>query len=201
MSPSPNPESHQDPALQHRGNFLESSLKLFRYYQSLGEKAMAQLTDEEVSHKPNDDSNSIALIVHHLSGNMLSRFTDFMTTDGEKPWRDREKEFSEAYPNKATMLAAWEKGWHCVFTALEPLREKDLTTIIYIRNEGQTVLEAIQRQLAHYASHVGQIIYQAKVIKGSQFKSLSIPKGGSAAFNDDKFSQEKTRRHFTEGLK
>lgn len=184
-----------------RGNFLESSLKLFRYYQSLGEKAMAQLTDEEVMRKPNDDSNSIALIVHHLSGNMLSRFTDFMTTDGEKPWRDREKEFSEAYPDKAAMLKAWENGWRCVFTALEPLREKDLATIIYIRNEGQTVLEAIQRQLAHYASHVGQIIYQAKVIKGSQFQTLSIPKGGSAAFNDGKFSQEKTRRHFTDGLK
>lgn len=187
--------------MEDRGNFLDSSLKLFRYYQSLGNKAMAQLTDEEVMRKPNDDSNSIALIVHHLSGNMLSRFTDFMTTDGEKPWRDREKEFSEAYPNKASMLAAWEDGWRCVFTALEPLREKDLATIIYIRNEGQTVLEAIQRQLAHYASHVGQIIYQAKVIKGSQFQTLSIPKGGSAAFNDGKFSQEKTRRHFTDGLK
>ena len=162
---------------------------------------MAQLNDEEVLRKPNDDSNSIALIVHHISGNMLSRFTDFMTTDGEKPWRDREKEFSEAYPNKAAMLAAWEDGWRCVFTALEPLREKDLPTIIYIRNEGQTVLEAIQRQLAHYASHVGQIIYQAKVIKGSQFQTLSIPKGGSAAYNDTKFSQDKSRRHFTDGLK
>ncbi len=200
MSPSPhNPDNQQ--AMEDRGNFLDSSIKLFRYYQSLGNKAMAQLTDEEVMRKPNDDSNSIALIVHHLSGNMLSRFTDFMTTDGEKPWRDREKEFSEAYPNKASMLAAWEDGWRCVFTALEPLREKDLPTIIYIRNEGQTVLEAIQRQLAHYASHVGQIIYQAKVIKGSQFQTLSIPKGGSAAFNDGKFSQEKTRRHFTDGLK
>ncbi len=187
--------------MSDRGNFLESSIKLFRYYQSLGNKAMAQLTDEEVMRKPNDDSNSIALIVHHLSGNMLSRFTDFMTTDGEKPWRDREKEFSEAYPDKAAMLAAWEDGWRCVFTALEPLREKDLPTIIYIRNEGQTVLEAIQRQLAHYASHVGQIIYQAKVIKGSQFQTLSIPKGGSAAYNDTKFSQDKSRRHFTDGMK
>jgi hypothetical protein len=193
---SPSPDKHPN-----RGNFLESSLKLFRYYQSLGEKAIAQLTDEEVMRKPNEESNSIALIVHHLSGNMRSRFTDFMTTDGEKPWRDREKEFSEAFTDKAAMMTAWSSGWECVYTALEPLRESDLSTIIYIRNEGQTVLEAIQRQLAHYASHIGQIIYQAKVIKGSQFQSLSIPKGGSTAFNDAKFSQEKTRRHFTEGLK
>jgi hypothetical protein len=193
---SPSPDNHSD-----RGNFLESSLKLFHYYQSLGEKAIAQLTDEEVLRKPNEESNSIALIVHHLSGNMLSRFTDFMTTDGEKPWRDREKEFSEAYPDKAAMMTAWNSGWQRVYEALEPLRESDLSTIIYIRNEGQTVLEAIQRQLAHYSSHVGQIIYQAKVIKGSQFQTLSIPKGGSAAFNDGKFSQEKTRRHFTDELK
>lgn len=202
MSPSPlDTNNPQVTTSGDRGNFLESSIKLFRYYQSLGEKAMAQLTDEEVMRKPNDDSNSIALIVHHLSGNMLSRFTDFMTTDGEKPWRDREKEFSEAYSDKAAMLRAWEDGWRCVFTALEPLREKDLATIIYIRNEGQTVLEAIQRQLAHYASHVGQIIYQAKVIRGSQFQTLSIPKGGSAAYNDTKFSQDKSRRHFTDGMK
>lgn len=162
---------------------------------------MAQLSHEELLRRPNDESNSIAHIVHHLSGNMLSRFTDFTTTDGEKPWRNREKEFEEAYPDKASLMADWEKGWSCVFAALEPLRESDLPTIVYIRNEGHTVLEAIQRQLAHYASHVGQIIYQAKVIKGSQFQSLSIPRGGSAGFNEEKFGQEKTRRHFTDGLK
>ena len=182
-----------------RGNFLENSIKLFRSYQSLGEKAMAQLTVEEVLRKPNEESNSIALIVHHLSGNMQSRFTDFMTTDGEKPWRNREKEFDEAYADKAAMMTAWENGWQCLYAALEPLRESDLTTIVYIRHEGQTVLEAIQRQLAHYASHIGQIIYQAKVIKGSQFQSLSIPRGGSDAFNKAKFSQEKPRRDFTPG--
>ena len=184
-----------------RGIFLENSIKLFRNYQSLGEKAMAQLTVEEVLRKPNEESNSIALIVHHLSGNMQSRFTDFMTTDGEKPWRNREQEFDEAYADKAAMMTAWEKGWQCLYAALEPLRESDLTTIVYIRHEGQTVLEAIQRQLAHYASHIGQIIFQAKAIKGSQFQSLSIPRGGSDAFNKAKFSQEKTRRDFTPGRK
>lgn len=194
MSPLPNRPRDQ-------GNFLESSLKLFRYYKGLGEKAIAQLSDEEVLRKPNNESNSIALIVHHLSGNMLSRFSDFLTSDGEKPWRNREQEFEEAYPDKAKMMAAWDQGWACVFAALEPLKESDLPTIVYIRNEGQTVLEAVQRQLAHYASHVGQIIYQAKIIKGEAFKSLSIPKGDSAAFNKDKFGQEKERKHFTEGLK
>lgn len=176
-----------------RGNFLESSLKLFRYYKSLGEKAIVQLSDEEVLRKPGADSNSIALIVHHLSGNMLSRFTDFLTTDGEKPWRNREQEFEEAYPNRAAMMAAWDQGWACVFTALEPLKESDLKTIVYIRNEGQTVLEALQRQLAHYASHVGQIIYQAKALKDGGFTSLTIPKGESEAFNKDKFGKEKER--------
>jgi hypothetical protein len=182
-------------------NFLESSIKLFRYYKELGEKAIAQLSDEQVMQKPNDASNSIALIVHHLSGNMLSRFTDFLTTDGEKLWRDREAEFSDSYPNKAAMMEAWENGWACLLASLDGLRPEDLSKIIYIRNEGQTVLEALQRQLAHYASHVGQILYQAKNLKGHGFQSLSIPKGGSADFNKDKFSQEKARKHFTDGLK
>lgn len=136
-------------------NFLESSGKLFRYYKSLGEKAIAQLTDKQINARPNGASNSIAHIVHHLSGNMLSRFTDFLTADGEKSWRNREAEFAEGYATKAELLAAWEKGWACLFTALDSLQPADLSRIIYIRNEGQTVLEAIQRQLAHYPHHVG----------------------------------------------
>jgi hypothetical protein len=186
---------------QHNDSlFLESAIKLFRYYKKLGEGAIAQLTDEEVLRKPNEASNSIALIVHHLSGNMLSRWTDFLTSDGEKPWRNREAEFDEVYPNKPVMMKAWEDGWSCLFAALEDLKIEDLSRIIYIRNEGQSVLEAIQRQLAHYPHHVGQIIYQAKVIKGSAFNSLSIPKGNSDTFNREKFEQEKARRHFTDGV-
>jgi hypothetical protein len=181
--------------------FLESAVKLFSYYKKLGEGAIAQLNDEEVLRKPNEASNSIALIVHHLSGNMLSRWTDFLTSDGEKSWRNREAEFDEAYPNKSAMIEAWEKGWSCLFSALEGVKPEDLSKIIYIRNEGQSVLEAIQRQLAHYPHHVGQIVYQAKVIKGNEFKSLSIPKGNSETFNKEKFQQEKTRKHFTDGLK
>lgn len=181
-------------------NFLESSIKLFRYYKGQGERAMAQLSEEELMRRPNEASNSIALIVHHLSGNMLSRWTDFLTSDGEKPWRDREKEFAEGYGHRADLMEAWEKGWSCLLHALESLQPADLDKIIYIRNEGQTVVEAIQRQLAHYSLHIGQILYQAKALKGSDFKSLSIPVGGTQAFNQAKFDQEKTRRHFTDGL-
>jgi hypothetical protein len=181
--------------------FLESAIKLFQYYKKLGEGAIAQLNDEEVLRKPNEASNSIALIVHHLSGNMLSRWTDFLTTDGEKSWRNREAEFDVAYPDKAAMMGAWEKGWNCVFRALENVKPENLSKIIYIRNEGQSVLEAIQRQLAHYPHHVGQILYQAKAIKANDFKSLSIPKGNSEAFNKKKFEQEKVRKHFTDELK
>lgn len=184
-------EQDRTDSFQDQKNFLESSMKLFRYYKGLGEKAINQLSDEQVLRKPNEASNSISLIVHHLSGNMLSRFTDFLTTDGEKPWRNREIEFDEAYPDKAAMMKSWEAGWACVFSSLEPLKAEDLWRIVYIRNEGQTVLEAIQRQLAHYASHIGQIIYQAKILKGEEFKSLSIPRGGSSAFNQGMFGQEK----------
>lgn len=179
-------------------NFLESSRKLFRYYKSQGEKAIAQLSDEQLNTRPNESSNSIALIVHHLSGNMLSRWTDFLTTDGEKPTRNREAEFEEGYPDKKTMLEAWDRGWKALLDTLDSLKPADLQTIIYIRNEGQTVLEAIQRQLAHYPLHVGQILYQAKALKGSEFQSLSIPKGNSDAFNAQKFSAEKARKHFTD---
>jgi Protein of unknown function (DUF1572) len=163
--------------------FLTSSLKIFSQYKSLAEKAIDQLSDEQVLQKPNEASNSIALIVHHLSGNMISRFTDFLTTDGEKPWRNRDVEFEEAYPDKKAMMAAWEKGWKCVFDTIENLKEEDLSKTIYIRKEGQTVLDALQRQIAHYANHVGQILYQAKILKGSEFNSLTIPKGKSEEFN------------------
>src|SRR6267154_494384 len=178
--------------------FLEGARKPFRYYKKLGEGAIAQLNDEEVLARPNEASNSIALIVHHLSGNMLSRWTDFLTSDGEKPWRNREAEFEVAYPDKKTMMEAWEKGWKCLLDSLDQLKPSDLPTVVYIRNEGQTVLDAIQRQLAHYPHHVGQIIFQAKVLKGSAFQSLSIPKGNSQKYNEEKFKQEKEVRHFTD---
>jgi hypothetical protein len=179
-------------------NFLTSTRKLFTHYKELGEKAIAQLSDPEINWRPNDASNSVAIIVHHLSGNMLSRFTDFLTSDGEKSWRDRDAEFEEGYKTKAEMLAAWEAGWQKVFEAIDGLKEEDLDKLIYIRNEGQTVTEALQRQLAHYASHIGQILYIGKSVRGGEWKSLSIPKGQSRGFNQDKFGKEKTIRHFTD---
>jgi hypothetical protein len=192
-------QSTEDSARNYGADiFLESTRKLFRYYKKLGEGAIAQLSDEQVLARPNEASNSIALIVHHLSGNMLSRWTDFLTSDGEKPWRNREAEFDEAYVDKKAMMEAWEKGWKCLLDAVDNLKPADLPIVIYIRNEGQTVLEAIQRQLAHYPHHVGQIIFQAKVLKGAAFQSLSIPKGNSETYNEAKFKQEKEVRHFTD---
>jgi hypothetical protein len=129
---------------------------------------------------------------------MLSRFTDFLTSDGEKSWRNREAEFEVGYKDKTEMMAAWEKGWGQLFATIDSLTDADLDKIIYIRNEGQTVMDALQRQLAHYPHHVGQILYIAKAIKGSDFTSLSIPKGGSSGYNQGKFSEEKTIRHFTD---
>lgn len=179
-------------------NFLSSTRKLFQYYKGLGEKAFDQLNDEQINWRPNEASNSVALIVHHLSGNMLSRFTDFLTSDGEKSWRNREAEFEVGYANKNQMIEAWDKGWSVVFQTIDSLKTEDLERIIYIRNEGQTVMEALQRQLAHYPSHIGQILYIGKILKGSDWKTLSIPKGASQSYNQDKFGQEKQIRHFTD---
>lgn len=172
--------------------------KLFVYYKGLGEKAISQVDDSQINWKPNESSNSIALIVHHLSGNMLSRFTDFLTSDGEKEWRNRDAEFEVGYGSKNEMLKAWESGWEKLLSAIDSLKEGDLSRVIYIRNEGQTVIDALHRQLAHYPHHVGQIIYIAKMLKGAEFVSLSIAKGTSQTFNSEKFAREKGMRDFTE---
>ncbi len=179
-------------------NFLESSRRLFRYYKSLGDKAMAQVDDEALMHQPDPESNSIALIVKHMSGNMLSRWTDFLTSDGEKTWRQRDQEFEGSYADREALLEAWEKGWQCLFEAVDPLTAADIERIVYIRNEGHTVMEAIQRQIAHYSYHVGQIVFLAKHLSGAQWQSLSIPKGNSQVFNAEKFEQDKQRKFFTQ---
>jgi hypothetical protein len=179
-------------------NYLEGTLKLFAYYKSLGDKTLEQLSENDINWQYNEDSNSIAVLVKHLWGNMLSRWTDFLTTDGEKEWRQRDAEFENDIKNKEDLLNKWNEGWDCLFSALNALTEKDLETIIYIRNEGHTVMEAINRQLAHYPYHIGQMVYIAKLLKGKHFKSLSIPKNKSATFNADKFDKEKSRKHFTD---
>ncbi len=181
-------------------NYLNSAKKQFQYYKGLADKAIAQTDDTHLHWQPNEASNSIAIIVKHLVGNMLSRWTDFLTTDGEKPWRNREAEFEGGYPSRAAMLAHWEQGWNCLFAALDTLRTEDLERIIFIRNEGHTVLEAINRQLAHYPYHIGQIVYLARWQANATWQSLSIPKGGSEAFNEAHFAQPPERRHFTDHL-
>ncbi|NUY79370.1 DUF1572 family protein [Flavobacterium sp. MAH-1] len=178
--------------------YLESVRKQFVYYKTLGEKAIAQLEADQLFARTNEDTNSIAMIVNHLSGNMLSRWTDFLTSDGEKPWRDRDSEFEETLNTKEQVMLAWEKGWTCFFAALDALTDDQLSQIIYIRNEGHTVMEAINRQLAHYPYHVGQIVFCAKMLKKSQWDSLSIPKNASKTYNSDKFAKEKSVRHFTD---
>jgi Protein of unknown function (DUF1572) len=179
--------------------FLSSAKKQFLYYKQLGEKAIAQLKEEQVFIVLNDNSNSIATIVKHLSGNMLSRWTDLLTTDGEKPWRNRDSEFENDAENVSQVMEWWNKGWDCLFATLDTLQPQDLNTIIYIRNEGHTVLEAINRQLAHYPYHVGQIVFYAKLLKEGEWNSLSIPKNKSNSYNSEKFAQEKGIRHFTDG--
>ena len=178
--------------------FLDSNLRLFDYYKSLGEKAMAQLPDDALFYRRNEESNSIAIIVQHLWGNMLSRWTAFLTEDGEKDWRDRDSEFEESIRTREQLIDRWNAGWACLFDALSPLQEADLERTVYIRNEGHSVMDAISRQVAHYAYHVGQIVLLAKEQKAGKWDSLSIPRNTSASYNAGKFSQEKGDRHFTE---
>jgi len=178
-------------------NYLESIKKQFQYYQQLGDQTFAQLTEADLFWKYDPYCNSIAVIVKHLQGNMLSRWTDFLTADGEKEWRNRDAEFVEDIKDKADLLAKWQAGWSCLFTALESINKENFETTIYIRNMGHTIPEAINRQLAHYAYHVGQIVFIGTMIKGNDWKSLSIPKGQSTAYNKEKFAQPKRREHFT----
>ena len=179
-------------------DFLSSARKQFAYYQLLGEQAMTQVPDDKLFWQPNAASNSIGTIVKHLSGNMLSRWTDFLTTDGEKPWRAREAEFDNDLTTRAEVLAHWHAGWQCLFAALNALTPADLDRTIYIRNQGHTVLEAINRQLAHYPYHVGQIVYVARLVADEAWQSLSIPRGKSAAYNAEKFARPPHQEHFTD---
>lgn len=179
-------------------NYLESVTKQFEYYKMLGDKAIEQLPADKLFWQYNSESNSIAIIVKHLWGNMLSRWTDFLNTDGEKEWRNRDAEFENDITSKEELLKKWNEGWDCLFNALRSLTDNDLQTVIYIRNQGHTVMEAINRQLAHYPYHVGQIVYIAKMVADSSWKSLSIPKGASNAFNAEKFSAPKAKAHFTD---
>jgi hypothetical protein len=181
-------------------NYLESAIKQFEYYKQLGEKTFDQLTDEQLFWQFNEDSNSIATIVKHLSGNMLSRWTDFLNSDGEKEWRNRDAEFENDLTTRQQMLELWNQGWQVLLDSIRSLNPDELSKIVYIRNQGHTVLEAINRQLAHYPYHLGQIIYIGKM-RASEWQSLSIPRGGSGVYNANKFSSPQQRAHFTDDFR
>lgn len=174
--------------------FRESVRKQFQYYKMIGEKAFAQVPDEKLSWQFNPESNSIATIVKHLSGNMVSRWTEFLISDGEKEGRNREAEFDAVIATRQQIMDTWNAGWDCLFTALDLLKEEDLLKEVYIRNEKHTVIEAIHRQLAHYPYHVGQIVFIGKMICNDTWTSLSIRRGRSEEFNKEKFSAAKNNQ-------
>lgn len=158
-------------------DYIKNVQAIFAQYKSLGERAMNQVDDQRLFWTFNNDSNSIAMIVQHLHGNMISRFTNFFEEDGEKSWRNRDLEFERVFTSRVEMMAAWEKGWQCFYDVLYKLHDFDLSrTIVCIRGEAHSVMEAINRQLAHYSYHIGQIVYLSKMLKENEWHSLSIPK-------------------------
>lgn len=178
--------------------YLNNIKQQFLYYKILGERTFEQVSNEQLFEQYNEESNSIAIIVKHLWGNMLSRWTGFLTSDGEKEWRKRDSEFDNDIADRKEMLKKWDEGWECLLKTLDSLSESDLSKEIFIRNQGHTVVEAINRQLAHYAYHIGQIVFIGKMMSGEKWVSLSIPKGNSKNYNRDKFAQKKHKEHFTE---
>jgi len=172
-------------------DYIKSARNQFQHYKNISEKTFEQLNESSLFWKFNEESNSIAIIVKHLSGNMMSRWTDFLTTDGEKDWRKRDLEFESDIATKEEMMLKWNQGWECLFTALDSISEHDLKSkMILIRNEEHTITEAINRQLAHYSYHIGQIIFIGKM-KSNDWKSLTIPKGNSENYNSEMFSKKK----------
>ncbi len=170
-------------ALKFTTSYLEDSLALFRYYKKLAERAMEQVTDEQLFATLDEESNSIGILVKHMAGNMRSRWTDFLTTDGEKPERGRDSEFVEPPATRKVLLDVWEDGWARLFEALEPLSDLDLGSTVTIRGEAHSVMQAVNRQVAHYAHHVGQIVMLAKHLSHERWQSLSVPRNRSAEFN------------------
>ena len=181
-------------AHERTDSYPKDSLALFRYYKKLGENAIAQCPDAGLVAELDAQSNSIANIVKHLHGNMLSRWTDFLTTDGEKPTRNRDGEFEKPPQTRAEILDLWDAGWKCFFSALESLSDADLTKTVKIRGEEHSVMQAINRQVAHYSYHIGQIAYLARHFAGENWKSLTVPKNKSKEFNAQVIAGKKSQR-------
>ncbi len=176
-------------------DYLDTAIRRLKYYKDLGDKTFAQLNEWDFHYQPNDESNSIATIIQHLSGNMQSRWTNFLTEDGEKEWRKRDDEFEIHNYNKEQLIEIWEKGWTCFLDTLAGLKKKDLKKTVTIRQEELTVIDAINRQLAHYPYHIGQIICLAKIIKNKNWQNLSIPKGSSTAYNQSGEIKDPARKY------
>lgn len=173
----------------HSG-YLNNIKKIFADYRLLGEKTFHQISDEDFFVQLHPQSNSIAIIVNHLAGNMLSRWTDFLHSDGEKEWRHRDTEFENNLNTRAEVIGRWNEGWKCLEDTLKQLQPEDLEKTVYIRSEGHKVFEAINRQIAHYSYHIGQIVFTGTVLVGDNWKSLSIPKGKSQIFNQSKMGSK-----------
>lgn len=180
--------------LEFSTSYLSDSLSLFRYYKGLADRAMAQVTDAQLLVVLDGEMNSIAAMVKHMAGNMRSRWTDFLTSDGEKPDRNRDTEFVEPPATREALLSTWEQGWDVLFSALGPLGEEDLGKKVFIRGEAHSVMQAINRQIAHYAYHCGQIVLLAKHFKGSDWESLSVPRNRSEQFNQDVLAARSSQR-------
>lgn len=181
-------------ALKFTTSYLEDSLALFHHYKKLAERAMEQVPDQDLFALIDDEANSIAIVVKHMAGNMRSRWTDFLTSDGEKPNRDRDTEFVDPPSTRAGLMELWENGWACLFAALEPLTDADLGRTITIRGEAHSVMQAINRQMAHYTYHVGQIALLARHFAGERWQSLSVPRNKSAEFNRKVSAGEASQR-------
>lgn len=181
-------------ALEFTTSYVKDAVAIFRQYQNLGERAIAQCPDARLTATLDAESNSIAILVKHLAGNMRSRWTDFLTSDGEKPDRDRDSEFETPPATRADLLAVWQSGWNALWGALGPLTDADLTKTVTIRGEAHSVMQAINRQVAHYSYHVGQIVFLAKHFAGSTWTSLSVPKRQSAQFNAEVRAGRRSQR-------
>jgi len=181
-------------ALQFTTSYVEDSRALFRYYKTMAERAMAQVSDDQLEAVLDSEMNSIAVIVKHMVGNMRSRWTDFLSSDGEKPNRNRDSEFEDPPATRQDLLALWEEGWSCVFGALETLSDEDLSRSVMIRGEAHSVMQAINRQIAHYASHCGQIVLLAKHFSYDHWQSLTVPRKQSAEFNKRVAAGEASQR-------
>ena len=181
-------------AHQFTTSYLKDAIDLLRYYKRLGDKAIAQCPDDKLGAEIDPESNSVAIIVKHMAGNMRSRWSNFLTTDGEKPDRQRDTEFEEAPVTRAEIIAMWDAGWNYLFEALTSLTDADLSRTITIRTEPHSVTQAINRQIAHYSYHVGQIVYLATHFAGSNWRTLTVPRKKSCEFNAEVASGEKSQR-------